>query len=79
MKLSYGDTGSGSASSCPSKCDLIQEIQDLRHTFVQETSVLRQLVNQESILRMGLDAQVQDLCKNGHCGPDGITTERATV
>ena len=48
----YGDTGSEVPLSCPLKCDLLHEIQ-----------TLRQLVNQESILRMGIDAQMQDLRK----------------
>ena len=46
------DTGSEVPLSCPLRCDLLQEIQ-----------TLRQLVNQESILRMGIDTQIQDLRK----------------
>ena len=48
----YGDTGSEVPLSCPLKCDLLQEMQ-----------TLRQLVNQESILRIGIDAQLQNLRK----------------
>ena len=46
----FGDIGSEAPLSCPLRCDLLQEMQ-----------TLRQLVNQESILRMGIDAQMQDL------------------
>ena len=70
----YGDTGSNPAPSCPIKCDLVQEVHNLRQLFNQdtnslrqlvnqETSALRQIVNQETNLRMGLDTQVQDLRK----------------
>ena len=52
-KSTFGDTGSASPQSCPYQCDLMQEI-----------TLLRQMVNQESILRMGLETQIQDLRKS---------------
>ena len=63
IKSLYCNTGSDPATSCPIKCDVVQEIHNLRQTFNQETIALRQLVNQESSLRMGLDTQLQDLWK----------------
>ena len=48
----YGDTGSGVPTACPVKCDLIQEIQ-----------ILRQLLNQESILRINTNDRLQELEK----------------
>ena len=48
----YGDTGKVFPTSCPVKCDLIQEIQ-----------ILRQLLNQESILRIDMNTQLQELRK----------------
>ena len=52
VRSMYGDTGSGIQTSCPVKCDLVQEIQ-----------ILRQLLNQESILRIDMNSQLQKLRK----------------
>ena len=48
----YSDTDSEAPPSCPLKCDVLGEV-----------NVIRQLVNQESIIRMGIDAQTQELRK----------------
>ena len=49
----YGNTGSKNQETCPIKCDLLQNIQ-----------LLQQQMTQETIVRLGLDAQVQDLRKS---------------
>ena len=64
-KSILGNTGSKTPQSCPYKCDLLQEI-----------TLLRQMVNHESILRMGLETQVQDLRKSMS---DGLTEVRQNV
>ena len=46
----YAGTGSQVSSSCSLKCDLVQEV-----------TLLRQLVNQENLLRIGLETQLQEL------------------
>ena len=48
----HSDTGSEVPPSCPLKCGVPVEVQ-----------ALRQMVNQESIIRMGIDAQTQELRK----------------
>ena len=49
----YGGLGSVVSPSCPIKCDLFLEVQ-----------AIRQMVNQESLIRMGIDAQTQELRKS---------------
>ena len=61
-KSILGNTDSTAPQSCPYKCDLLQEI-----------TLLRQMVNHESILRMGLETQVQELRK---AMSDGLTEVR---
>ena len=46
----YGGLGSVVSPSCPIKCDVFVEVQ-----------AIRQMVNQESLIRMGIDAQTQEL------------------
>ena len=48
----YGGLGSVVSPSCPIKCDVFVEVQ-----------AIRQMVNQESLIRMGIDAQTQELRK----------------
>ena len=48
----HSDTGSEVPPSCPLKCDVLGEV-----------NAIRQLLNQESIIRMGIDAQTQELRK----------------
>ena len=48
----YSDTGNEVSSSCPLECDILREVQ-----------AIRLMVNQESIIRMGMDAQTQELRK----------------
>ena len=48
----YSYTGSEVPPSCRLKCDVLGEVQDIR-----------QMVNQESLIRMGIDAQTQELRK----------------
>ena len=64
-KSIFGNTDSQVSQSCPYKCDLVKEI-----------TLLRQMVNHESILRMGLETQVQDLRK---AISDGLTEVRQNV
>ena len=47
-----GDTGSDKYSTCPIKCDLVQEV-----------TLLRQLLNQESLLRISVTNELQQLKK----------------
>ncbi|KAK3106676.1 hypothetical protein FSP39_024948 [Pinctada imbricata] len=49
------DTSSDYTTQCPARCDMLKEVDTLRG----EMQVLRQLLNQESLLRMSLDQQVQ--------------------
>ena len=51
-RSAYGGLGSVVSPSCPIKCDVFVEVQ-----------ALRQMVNQESLIRMGIDAQTQELRK----------------
>ena len=48
----YSDTGNEVPPSCPLKCDVLGEVQ-----------TIRKMVNQESHIRMGIDAQTQELRK----------------
>ena len=61
-------TGSKVQSSCSLKCDLVQEI-----------TLLRQLVNQESLLRIGLDAQLQELRSQVKQNGQQITIQNASL
>ena len=64
-KSIFGNTDSKVPQSCPYKCDLLQEI-----------TLLRQMVNHESILRMGLETQMQEMRKLIN---DGLTEVRQDV
>ena len=48
----YAGKGSAASNACPVKCDVVQEL-----------TLLRQLLNQESILRMNSNNEIKDLKK----------------
>ncbi|KAK3097525.1 hypothetical protein FSP39_010457 [Pinctada imbricata] len=52
----YSDTSSDDLTRCPSRCDTLKELDTLR----MDINVLRQLLNQESIIRMNLEEKIQN-------------------
>ena len=52
MGSTYGNTGTDTQKPCPVKCDVIQEL-----------SLIRQLLNQESLLRVNTNNEIQELKK----------------
>ena len=61
----FGKTASGVQKSCPIKCDLIQEIQ-----------LLRQLLNQESLLRVSTNNRLHELKNTLERSPEYTTEQR---
>ena len=64
MRGVLGDTDSDKHSSCPVKCDIVQEV-----------TLLRQLLNQESLLRISVTNELEELKKKIHLNTQKIDTQ----